>query len=73
MLLSWKKPKALPWITLVPLLMTALTTAPVVRPYSASYCPVRTWNSWTASIGVRACMPARWPMTSSLLLPPSTV
>ena len=73
MLLSWKKPNALPCMTLVPFLMTALMTAPVVRPNSASNWPVRTWNSCTASIGVRACMPARWPMTSSLLLPPSTV
>ena len=28
---------------------------------------------WIDSIGVRACMPARCPMTSSLLLPPSNM
>ena len=58
---------------LLPALVTALTTAPDVRPNSASNWLVMTWNSWIASIGVRACMPARCPMTSSLLLPPSTV
>ena len=65
--------KALPWKALVPLLVMALTTAPVVRPNSASYWLVSTWNSWIASSGVRAWVPARWPITSSLLLPPSSM
>jgi hypothetical protein len=57
---------------LVPLFVIALTIAPVVRPNSASYWLVRTWNSWIASSGVLAWVPARWPITSSLLLPPSS-
>ena len=51
----------------------ALMIAPVVRPNSASYWFVMTWNSATASSGVRACDPARCPITSSLLLAPSSM
>ena len=45
----------------MPDLVTALTTAPEVRPNSASNWLVMTWNSWIASIGVRACMPGALP------------
>jgi hypothetical protein len=50
-----------------------LSTPPTERPNSASNWVVRTWNSWIASIGVRAWAPARAPMTSSSLLTPSTL
>ena len=70
---SCRKAKALPWKALVPCLVMAFTTAPVVRPNSASNWLVRTWNSCTASIGIRAWGPAHWPEMSSLLLPPSSM
>ena len=60
-------PNTTPRNWFVPALLTALTMAPLARPYSASYMLVRTWNSWIASSGVRTCAPELVPSASSAL------
>jgi len=47
--LSRKNSNAEPWKSLVPDLVTTLTTAPPARPNSAEYALRLTWNSCTAS------------------------
>ena len=60
-------PNITPLNWLVPALVTALTMAPLARPHSALYMLVMTWNSWTASSGVRTCAPELVPSASSEL------
>jgi hypothetical protein len=58
---------------LVPDFDTELTMPPDDNPYSASNCPVSSWNSCTASMGTRACAPPLPPLKVSLLFDPSIV
>ena len=53
----------------MPVLVTTVSTPPVVRPYSALYCCVWMLNSCTASM-LKFCSAP--PIVSSVLSPPST-
>ncbi len=65
--------KALPRNWFVPCLETELTTPPEAMPNSASNWLVSSWNSCTASTGIRACAPPLPPLKASLLFEPSIV
>ncbi|MXW34481.1 MAG: hypothetical protein F4Z60_02365 [Chloroflexi bacterium] len=55
----------------MPRLVTALTTAPLERPNSASNWPLMTWNSCTDSIAILTWLPRAPPLLEPLFEPPS--
>ena len=57
----------------MPCLETELTTPPEAMPNSASNWLVSSWNSCTASTGIRAWAPPLPPLKASLLFDPSIV
>ena len=57
----------------MPRFVTALTTAPLERPNSASNWLLMTWNSETVSIATLTWLPPLPPPVESPLYPPSTL